>query len=179
MYVVIIRDGFYSDWLDLHAGDFRICIGQVLLGAFDEDLHRPTRRTVGVQVSVRRTKRVFATLALEPEQSDLLAADVAPVGMVHARCREKKVFRYVTKTMWTNITIAFLIFVGVMLFALDYLIFECGKEGGECNKENSQTRRLAALLALSVAFVLYVYHRFVVPRPEGMRRIARINLKGL
>jgi len=82
--------------------------------------------------------------------------------------------------MWTILTIAFFLFVGVMLFAFDYLIFECGKEGGgECNKEHSKTRRLVALMALAIAFVLYVYHQFVMPRPEEMRRIARINLKGL
>jgi len=81
--------------------------------------------------------------------------------------------------MWTILTIAFLLFVGVMLFALDYLIFDCGKETGECKKERSKTRRLAALILLSIAFVLYVYHRFVAMPKSEMKRIARINLNGI
>lgn len=84
-------------------------------------------------------------------------------------------------TMWTILTIAFFIFIGVGLLALEYLIFECPGEEG-CVKSNSKTRRLVALMALAIAFVFYVYHRFVA-NPEGgmsnVRRIARINLKGL
>jgi hypothetical protein len=171
-HVVIIRDGFYSDWLDLHAGDLWIGFCNVLLGTFDDDLHCQTRRTVGFQVSVRRTKRMFATLTFEPQETDLFMTHVTPG--IHGIHGEKKVFTY--GTMWTILTIAFLIFIGAMLFALDFLIFECGKEG--CDKTRSKTRRLVALIALSIAFVLYVYHRFVVAKPD-MKRIARINLNGV